>query len=46
MKFHVTRGTTFICDIVITDVDTDIAAGVIELKSSAPRRGDTVSNVL
>ncbi len=46
MKFHVTRGTTFICDIVITDVDTDIAAGVIELRSSAPRAGDTVSNVL
>ncbi|MFI4910649.1 MAG: hypothetical protein ACIAQZ_03155 [Sedimentisphaeraceae bacterium JB056] len=46
MKFHVTRGTTFICDIVITDVDTDVAAGVIELKKAEPKTGDTVSNTL
>ena len=46
MKFHVTRGTTFICDVVITDVDTDVAAGVIELKKAEPQTGDTVSTKL
>lgn len=46
MKFHVTRGTTFICDVVITDVDTDVAAGVLELKKANPKTGDTVSNIL
>jgi septal ring factor EnvC (AmiA/AmiB activator) len=46
MKFHVTSGTTFIADIVITDVDTDVSAGVIELKSGQPQAGDTVSNTL
>ncbi len=46
MKFHVTRGTTFICDIVITDVDTDVSAGVIELKRADPKTGDTVSTKL
>ncbi len=46
MKFHITRGTSFICDIVVTDVDTDVAAGVIELKNAQPQTGDTVSNIL
>ncbi len=46
MKFHVTRGTTFICDIVITDVDTNISVGVIELKKAEPKSGDTVSTKL
>jgi chromosome segregation ATPase len=46
MKFHVTRGTTFIADIVITDVDKDVAAGVVELKNAQPKTGDTVSTNL
>lgn len=46
MKFHITRGTTFVCDIEITDVDVDVAAGVITLKRQSPRVGDTASNEL
>ena len=44
--FHVTRGDEFICDVVITDVDTDKAAGVIELRQADPRVGDNVSTKL
>ncbi len=43
MVFHVTRGDEFICDIVVTDVDTDKAAGIMELKLQQPRIGDSVS---
>ena len=46
MLFHVTRGDEFICDVVITDVDTNKAAGVIELKLTDPRVGDNVSTKL
>jgi len=46
MRFHVTRGDAFICDIVITDVDIDQAAGVIELKLQQPQIGDTASTQL
>jgi chromosome segregation ATPase len=40
MKFHVTRGDKFICDILITDVDTDKAVGVLELVSQPVKVGD------
>ena len=40
MKFHVTRGDKFICDILITDVDTDKAVGVLELVSQPLKVGD------
>ena len=44
---HVYRGGDFICDIVVTDVDTSKAAGVLELvQQSGPRIGDTVTSEL
>ncbi len=46
MRFHVTRGDDFICDVVITNVDTNKAAGVLDLKVDQPRIGDTVSTKL
>ena len=46
MKFHVTRGDEFICDILITDVDTEEAVGVLELVQQQPNVGDTVSTNL
>lgn len=46
MKFHVTRGEEFICDILITDVDTEEAVGVLELVQQQPNVGDTVSTNL
>lgn len=46
MVFHVTRGGEFICDVVITDVDTSKAAGSLELKMQQPRIGDNVSTKL
>ena len=46
MVFHVTRGDQFLCDIIITDVDTDKAAGVLELVRQQPKIGDHVSTEL
>jgi len=46
MIFHVTRGDDFICNVVITHVDTNKAAGVLDLKVDQPRIGDTVSTKL
>ncbi|HAL44589.1 MAG TPA: hypothetical protein DCP47_01490 [Phycisphaerales bacterium] len=43
MVFHVTQNDNFICDIKITDVDTEVAAGVLELVQQQPRIGDPVS---
>ncbi len=46
MRFHVTRGDEFVCDILIIDVDTEKAVGVLELVQKQPRVGDTVSTNL
>jgi septal ring factor EnvC (AmiA/AmiB activator) len=46
MKFHVTRGDKFLCDIVIIDVDTEEAVGVLDLVQQQPRIGDNVSTGL
>ncbi len=46
MTFHVTRGSQFLCDIVITNVDTNKAAGVLELVQQQPKVGDHVSTEL
>jgi len=46
MKFHVTRGDEFICDILITDVDTEKAVGVLELVQQQPKVGDNASTNL
>ena len=46
MVFHVTRGDDFICDIVITEVDTNQSAGVLDLVQQQPRTRDVVSTRL
>jgi hypothetical protein len=46
MKFHVTRGNLFICDLRIIDVDTDKAVGIMELVQMPPKVGDKVSTSL
>jgi myosin heavy subunit len=46
MKFHVTRGDQFICDILILDVDTAKAVGILELVQQPPKVGDKVSTNL
>ena len=46
MKFHVTRGDKFICDILIIDTDTEEAVGALELIQEQPNAGDTVSTNL
>jgi hypothetical protein len=46
MKFHIVRGDQFISDIIITNVDTNKSAGVLELKLQQPIIGDTVTTRL
>jgi uncharacterized phage infection (PIP) family protein YhgE len=46
MKFHVTRGDDFVCDILIVDVDTEKAVGVLELVQQSPKIGDNASTNL
>ena len=46
MKFHVTRGDEFICDILIIDVDAEEAVGVLELIKQQPKAGDNISTNL
>jgi septal ring factor EnvC (AmiA/AmiB activator) len=46
MKFHVTRGDKFICDILIIDTDAENAVGAMELVQEQPRAGDTVTTNL
>ncbi len=46
MKFHVTRGDDFICDIQIIDVEAGEAIGVLELVQKQPQVGDVVTNTL
>jgi len=46
MKFHVTRGEQFICDIVILDVEPEKAVGWLELVQDQPKAGDNVSTNL
>ena len=46
MKFHVTRGEEFICDIQIIDVEGAEAVGVLELVQKQPQIGDVVSTNL
>lgn len=46
MKFHVTRGDQFICDIVILDVEPEKAIGWLELIQNEPKAGDNVSTNL
>ena len=46
MKFHITRGDEFICDIIITEVDTEEAVGVLDLVVQQPRVGDNAATNL
>ncbi len=46
MKFHVIRGDQFICDILILDVDTEKAVGILDLVQQPPKVGDKVSTNL
>lgn len=46
MVFHVTRGDDFISDILITDVDINKSAGVLDLVQQQPRIMDNVSTRL
>jgi len=46
MKFHITRGDEFICDILITEVDTEEAVGVLDLIVQQPRVGDNAATNL
>ncbi len=43
MRFHVSRGNDYICDIVIIDVAAEAAVGTLELVQQQPRPGDNVS---
>ena len=46
MKFHVTRGDDFICDILVLHVDAETAVGILELMDvtrQQPKVGDNVS---
>ena len=46
MKFYVTRGDEFICNILIIDVDAEEAVGVLELIQKQPKAGDNISTNL
>jgi len=46
MTFFVSRGDKFICNILVTDVWPERAAGVLEVVQYQPRVGDRVSNKL
>jgi HEAT repeat protein len=46
MKFHVTRGNSFVCDLRIVYVDTDESMGMMELVQMQPDVGDSVSTSL
>ncbi len=46
MKFHVTRGDEFICDVLIVNVDTERAVGILELVQQSPKVGDNAATNL
>lgn len=46
MKFHVTRGNKFICDILILEVDAKQSVGILELVQEQPKVEDKVSTNL
>lgn len=46
MVFHVTRGDRFLCDVVITNVDINQCAGILDLVQQQPQVNDTASTQL
>jgi uncharacterized phage infection (PIP) family protein YhgE len=43
MVFHITRNDAFICDIKITEVDSEVSAGTLQLVQQQPQAGDIAS---
>lgn len=43
MVLHITRGDRFLCDVVVTNVDINQSAGVLELVQQQPQVGDTAA---
>jgi septal ring factor EnvC (AmiA/AmiB activator) len=43
MKFHVTRGDSFVCDVRIISVEAEQSVGTLELVQQQPKVGDTAS---
>ena len=43
MTFHVYRGDSFICDVIITNVDVNQCAGTLDLVQQQPQINDTAS---
>lgn len=46
MVFHITRGSEFLCDVVVTDVDINKCAGILEMVQQRPVVGDTAGTKL
>jgi len=46
MLLHVTRGDEFHCDLMVTNVDINQSAGVLQLVKQRPQIGDTASTQL
>jgi len=46
MKFYVTRGDRFVCEIHVTDVDVEESVGTLKLMQYQPQVGDTASTNL
>jgi cell shape-determining protein MreC len=46
MVFHITRAESFLCDVIITNVDINQCAGILDLVQQAPQVGDTASTQL
>jgi len=46
MVFHITRGSEFLCDVVVTDVDVNKCAGTLEMVQQSPKVGDTAATKL
>lgn len=46
MLLHVTRGNEFLCDVMVTNVDINQSAGVLQLVKQRPQVGDTASTQL
>jgi len=46
MLLHVTRGDEFLCDVMVTNVDINQSAGVLQLVKQRPQVGDTASTQL
>ena len=46
MKFYVTRGDQFICNILVLEVEADRTVGILDLVQTTPMAGDVVSTNL